>query len=80
MKQHFLFAEIESAAIEHNCRLLRSFAQPGCRMCVAVKANAYGHGIDVVLPALERAGVDMVGAKGTHINESKPVNLKSNLP
>jgi NADH-quinone oxidoreductase subunit I len=26
------------------------------------------------------AGVDMVGAKGTHFNESKPVNLKSNLP
>ena len=26
------------------------------------------------------AGVDMLGAKGTHINESKPVNLKSNLP
>lgn len=61
MKQHFLFAEIESAAIEHNCRVLRSFAPPGCQMCAAVKANAYGHGIDVVLPALERAGVDMLG-------------------
>ena len=26
------------------------------------------------------AGVTMVGDKGTHINEEKPVNLKSNLP
>jgi NADH-quinone oxidoreductase subunit I len=26
------------------------------------------------------AGVSMVGAKGTHINEDKPVNVKSNLP
>jgi NADH-quinone oxidoreductase subunit I len=26
------------------------------------------------------AGVDMVGAKGTHIGEAKPVNLHSNLP
>jgi NADH-quinone oxidoreductase subunit I len=26
------------------------------------------------------AGVTMVGAKGTHKNEAKPVNLKSNLP
>jgi NADH-quinone oxidoreductase subunit I len=26
------------------------------------------------------AGVTMVGDKGTHINEAKPVNLKSNLP
>ena len=26
------------------------------------------------------AGVSMVGDKGTHINESKPVNVRSNLP
>jgi NADH-quinone oxidoreductase subunit I len=26
------------------------------------------------------AGVTMVGAKGTHIDEDKPVNLRSNLP
>ncbi len=26
------------------------------------------------------AGVSMVGAKGTHINEDRPVNLRSNLP
>jgi NADH-quinone oxidoreductase subunit I len=26
------------------------------------------------------AGVAMVGGKGTHINEDKPINLKSNLP
>jgi NADH-quinone oxidoreductase subunit I len=26
------------------------------------------------------AGVDMVGDKGTHIGEAKPVNIKSNLP
>jgi NADH-quinone oxidoreductase subunit I len=26
------------------------------------------------------AGVAMVGDKGTHINEAKPVDLKSNLP
>jgi alanine racemase len=29
-------------------------------MCVAVKCNAYGHGIDVVLPALKTANVDML--------------------
>jgi NADH-quinone oxidoreductase subunit I len=31
--------------------------------------NFYGH-----------AGVSMVGEKGTHVNEQKPVDLKSNLP
>jgi alanine racemase len=30
-------------------------------MCVAVKANAYGHGVEVVLPALRRARVEMLG-------------------
>jgi alanine racemase len=56
-----LRAEIDLEAIEHNIRVLRSFAPPGCKLCPAVKANAYGHGIRLVLPALRRAGVDMLG-------------------
>ena len=61
MKPNCLVAQIELAAVEHNCRVLRSLTPPGCRMCVAVKANAYGHGIEVVLPALRRARADMLG-------------------
>lgn len=56
-----LRAEIDLTAIEHNIRVLRSFAPPGCKLCPAVKANAYGHGIRLVLPALLRAGADMLG-------------------
>ena len=33
-----------------------------------------------VLEVVIYAGVDMVGGKGTHIGEAKPVNIKSNLP
>ncbi|HZE21027.1 MAG TPA: NADH-quinone oxidoreductase subunit J [Desulfobaccales bacterium] len=33
-----------------------------------------------VLEVVIYAGVAMVGEKGTHIGEAKPVNLKSNLP
>jgi alanine racemase len=55
-----LIAEIDLAAIRENIGVLRSFLPLGCRFCVAVKANAYGHGLDVVLPVLERANVDMI--------------------
>lgn len=59
MNPHYLVAQIDLAAIEHNCRLLRWFA-PNSRLCAAVKANAYGHGIDLILPAMTAAEVDML--------------------
>lgn len=55
-----LIAEIDLAAIRWNIDVLRSFIPPECRFCVAVKANAYGHGLDVVLPMLAGAKVDMI--------------------
>ena len=39
--------------------ILRHCADGG-KMCVAVKANAYGHGIRQVLPALHEANIDML--------------------
>src|SRR5207248_1652144 len=32
--------------------------KPGTRMCVALKADAYGHGLRVVAPVLAEAGAD----------------------
>ncbi|MHB9068816.1 MAG: alanine racemase [Sedimentisphaerales bacterium] len=55
-----LTAEIDLSAISHNCNLLKKIAG-NPRLCVAAKCNAYGHGIDIVLPAFEAAGVDMLG-------------------
>ena len=31
-----------------------------CRLCAVVKCDAYGHSVDIVLPALNEAGVDML--------------------
>ena len=31
-----------------------------CRLCAVVKCDAYGHSIDIVLPALNEAGVEML--------------------
>jgi len=47
-----LTAEISAAALRHNLRLLRRRLAPGVRLCVAAKANAYGHGLQLVLPVL----------------------------
>ncbi|MBN1346537.1 MAG: alanine racemase [Phycisphaerae bacterium] len=55
-----LVAEINADAIRHNLRLIRQACRPGVRLCVALKANAYGHGVDVVAPVLDEAGVEMV--------------------
>ena len=56
-----VFAAVDTAAQQHNFRLLRSHArQTNPQACViaVVKANAYGHGADLVVPALLAAGCD----------------------
>ncbi len=59
-RQGHLIAEINLAALEHNCRVLRALAPPSCKLCVAVKADAYGHGLELVLPAFEQSDVEML--------------------
>ncbi len=53
-------AIISRAAIRHNLDLVRRAVGAGVRLCPAVKADAYGHGVAAVLPALREAGVDIV--------------------
>ena len=68
-----LVAEINLAAIAHNCRVLRGLTPGGCKLCVAVKADAYGHGLGLVLPAFEEADVEMLAvaaiAEAEHLRE-----------
>ena len=47
-----LFAQINLAALRSNVRRVRALA-PGAQALAVVKANAYGHGLDQVLPALD---------------------------
>ncbi|HXH33341.1 MAG TPA: alanine racemase [Plantibacter sp.] len=44
--------EIDAAAIAHNLGLVRQQLAPSTELCAVVKADAYGHGIDLVLPAI----------------------------
>ena len=57
---HGLVAQVDLSAIVHNCSLIRQLIPPKCRLCVVVKCNAYGLGVDIVLPVLKSANVEML--------------------
>ena len=52
--------EVDLDALENNARVLRETAGDATVIAV-VKANAYGHGLDIVGPALEAAGIERFG-------------------
>ncbi|MEE0946724.1 MAG: alanine racemase [Acutalibacteraceae bacterium] len=54
---HRTWAEIDVSALVHNYNVIKNSADPAKLMCV-VKADAYGHETEIVLPALISAGAD----------------------
>lgn len=56
-----VWAEIDLSAVSHNVREFRRLLAPGCRLLVAVKANAYGHGLLEVSARVLAAGADALG-------------------
>ena len=53
--------EISGEALAHNAALFRGLLSPGTRLLAVVKANAYGHGLEQVVPACREAGVEWLG-------------------
>ena len=47
--------------LRHNIRQVRKLVGPGVKMCMAVKANAYGHGAVPVSRTAVEEGVDFLG-------------------
>ena len=69
-------ARIHPDAVAHNLRRVRENA-PGARVMAVVKADAYGHRIDLCLPAL--AGADMLAV--ATIEEARAIRrLGNGLP
>lgn len=50
------WAEIDVDALIHNFNIIKSTANSN--VCAVVKANAYGHDVDIVAPILQDAGAD----------------------
>lgn len=53
-----LIAQINLDSIRHNYRALRKSLGPRVRICAALKADAFGHGIGLVAPLLQAEGCD----------------------
>lgn len=49
--------EIKCKAIENNVHFIRQLIGPDVVISAVIKGNAYGHGIEVAIPALEYSGV-----------------------
>jgi alanine racemase len=49
--------EIKKSALENNYRFIKSLVGDDVTVCAVVKGNAYGHGVEQVLPALQSYGV-----------------------
>jgi len=56
-----VWAEIDLNAIAHNVKELRRITKPEARLMVAVKANAYGHGIIEISKSVLQHGADELG-------------------
>ena len=53
--QSYLTAEISAVAVAGNLALLRGLLDPATRICAVVKADCYGHSIDLLAPVLAKA-------------------------
>ncbi|MHC4797563.1 MAG: alanine racemase [Planctomycetota bacterium] len=53
-----VLAEIRNDAIRQNLEAIRRQAKAGIPICAAIKADAYGHGFEQVLPILSESGVE----------------------
>jgi alanine racemase len=54
-------AEIDLAALRHNFREIRQAVGRNCEVLAVVKADAYGHGVSAVAPALVEEGAEQFG-------------------
>lgn len=52
------WAEIDLDAIGHNYRTIRARLKPGTKMCCVIKADAYGHGAEMLAAEYESLGAD----------------------
>ena len=57
---HRTWAEVDTAALRHNVAVVRALVGERVRIMAVVKANAYGHGVGIVVPALAEC-VEMFG-------------------
>ena len=58
MVRHSSYIEVSQSALKSNVNFIRKKIGQHPRISAVVKANAYGHGIEQVVPMLEKCGID----------------------
>jgi alanine racemase len=53
--------EINKGAFERNARALQSFVGPKVKICAILKADAYGHGLALLMPSILALGLPCIG-------------------
>lgn len=56
-----ILAMIDTDRLVQNYRSLRACCRPNVMICAILKGDAYGHGISIVAPVLQAAGVEFAG-------------------
>jgi alanine racemase len=57
----WLRLEVDTAALRHNAQQLRSLVRPPARLLLVVKADGYGHGLELAARAFLDGGADVLG-------------------
>ncbi len=60
------YIHVGSEALANNVQFLKELLGARTRISAVVKGNAYGHGVSVVIPALEKAGIDHFSVYSSH--------------
>jgi alanine racemase len=60
MPQHHVEVRISKQAFRDNIEAIRAMVAPA-KLCVVMKANAYGHGLGPLAPTAVEAGADYIG-------------------
>lgn len=55
---HSSYIELSKKALNNNIQFMKSKLPPGTKYSMVIKGDAYGHGIESILPMIEEAGVD----------------------
>src|SRR3984957_2285718 len=60
MAQHHVEVLVSRERFARNIQFVRRLVAPS-KLCVVMKANAYGHGLEALAPVAVEAGADMIG-------------------
>jgi alanine racemase len=60
MAQHHVQVLVSRENFSNNIKYMRGLVAPS-KLCVVMKANAYGHGLEALAPVAAAAGADMIG-------------------